>query len=62
MSVGQIGLAIRRRMVQDMKVVVGDTREASAAAGARLLTDAGFDAVARVANPASRESIETSAR
>ncbi len=57
MGAGQIGLAITRRVAQDMKVVVGDKREANASAGAKLLTDAGFDAVATEADLASRESI-----
>ena len=57
MGAGQIGLAITRRVAQDMKVVVGDKREANASAGAKLLTDAGFDAVATVADLSSRESI-----
>ncbi len=57
MGAGQIGLAITRRVAQDMKVVVGDKREANASAGAKLLTDAGFDAVATVADLSCRESI-----
>ena len=57
MGAGQFGLAITRRVAQDMKVVVGDKREANASAGAKLLTDAGFDAVATVADLSSRESI-----
>lgn len=55
MGVGQIGLAIARRVVQDMKVVVGDKREENAWAVTKVLTDAGFDAVATVADLASRE-------
>ena len=57
MGAGQIGLAIVRRVAQDMKVVVGDKRLANAQTVTKVLTDAGFDAVATVADLASRESI-----
>ncbi len=58
MGAGQIGLAIVRRVAQDMKVIVGDKREENAAAGAKLLTDAGFDATPTTADLASRRSIQ----
>lgn len=57
MGAGQIGLAIVRRVAQDMKVVVGDKREENARTVTKVLTDAGFDAVATQADLASRESI-----
>ena len=57
MGAGQIGLAIVRRVGQDMKVVVGDRREENAATAARTLTSAGFDAEPTVADLSSRESI-----
>ncbi len=57
MGAGQIGLAIVRRVAQDMKVVVGDKRLANAQTVTKVLTDAGFDAMATVADLASRESI-----
>lgn len=43
---GQIGMAIARRMGYGMKIVIGDKRPENAEAVAKIMNDAGFDAVA----------------
>lgn len=55
---GQIGMAIARRMGCGMKIVVGDKTIEHAEATAKVLTDAGFDAVAMEADISSRDSIK----
>ena len=42
---GQIGMAIARRMGYGMKIVIGDKRPENAEAVAKIMNDAGFDAV-----------------
>ena len=54
---GQIGLAIARRMGFGMKIVIGDKSLTHAEAVAETMNRAGFDAVARAMDLASRESI-----
>ena len=55
---GQIGMAIARRMGYGMKIVVGDKRKENAETIARIMNEAGFDAVAVETDIASRESIK----
>ena len=55
---GQIGMAIARRMGYGMKIVIGDKRLENAQAVAKILNDAGFDAVAIQMNLSSRDSIK----
>ena len=40
---GQIGMAIARRMVAGMKIIVGDQKLANAEAVAQTMNGAGFD-------------------
>lgn len=54
---GQIGRAIARRMGTGMKIVVGDKRMENAQAAARIMNEAGFDAVPVVTDLSSRDSI-----
>ncbi len=54
---GQIGRAIARRMGTGMKIVVGDKRMENAQAAARIMNEAGFDAVPVVTDLSSRASI-----
>lgn len=54
---GQIGMAIARRMGYGKKIVVGDKSIGNAAASAKILNEAGFDAVSVVMDMSSRESI-----
>ena len=56
---GQIGLAIARRTGCGMKIIIGDKRLAHAEAMAKIMNEAGFDAVAVETDLASRESIRT---
>ena len=42
---GQIGMAIARRMGFGMKIVVGDKKQENADAIAKIMKEAGFDAV-----------------
>lgn len=55
---GQIGMAIARRMGSGMKIVVGDKKPENAAAIAKILNDAGFDATAREMDLSDRASIQ----
>ncbi|MGI6006295.1 MAG: SDR family oxidoreductase [Ruminococcus sp.] len=55
---GQIGMAIARRMGYGMKIVIGDKKPENAAAIARILNDAGFDATAREMDLSDRTSIQ----
>ena len=55
---GQIGMAIARRMGYGMKIVIGDKRLENAQAVAKILNDAGFDAVAIQMDLSSRDSIK----
>ena len=54
---GQIGLAIARRMGQGRKIVLGDKRKENAEAAAKILTEAGFDAVPMETDLACRDSV-----
>lgn len=54
---GQIGMAIARRIGYGMKIVVGDKKIGNAQTAAKILTDAGFDAVPLEMDLASRSSI-----
>ena len=56
---GQIGMAIARRMGYGMKIVIGDKRPEHAEAVAKIVNDAGFDAVAVEMDLSSRESIKS---
>ncbi len=54
---GQIGIAIARRVGYGTKIVLGNRRQESADAAAKLLNEAGFDAVGTAFDLSSRESI-----
>ncbi len=54
---GQIGMAIARRVGSGMKIVIGDKHPDNAAAAAKIMNEAGFDAIAVVTDLSSRESI-----
>ena len=54
---GQIGMAIARRTGFGKKIVIGDKSRANADAVAKIMNDAGFDAVAVEMDLSSRESI-----
>lgn len=55
---GQIGMAIARRMGYGMKIVIGDKKPENAQAIAKILNDAGFDAVPVEMDLSSRASIQ----
>ncbi len=55
---GQIGMAIARRMGYGMKIVIGDKKPENAQAIAKILNDAGFDAVPMEMDLSSRMSIQ----
>lgn len=54
---GQIGMAIARRMGYGMKIVIGEKKPENAQAIARIMNDAGFDAVPVEMDLSSRASI-----
>lgn len=54
---GQIGMAIARRVGYGMKIVIGDKSKANAEAIARIMNEAGFDAVPLEMDLSSRSSI-----
>lgn len=54
---GQIGIAIARRIGYGKKIVIGDRRREQALAAAKLMNEAGFDAVTVEMDLASRSSI-----
>ena len=54
---GQIGMAIVRRVAHGKKIIVGDKRLENAAAVAKILSEAGFDALPVDCDISSRESI-----
>ena len=56
-GVGQIGLAIVRRIASGKKIVIGDKNIVHAQAAAEVLNNAGFDTVTMEADLSSRESI-----
>ena len=56
---GQIGMAIARRMGYGKKIVIGDKKKANAEAIARLMNEAGFDAMSMEMDLSSRESIKS---
>lgn len=55
---GQIGMAIARRMGYGMKIVIADKRTENAEAIAKIMNEAGFDAVGINMDLSSRESIK----
>lgn len=55
---GQIGMAIARRMGYGKKIVIGDKRRENAETIAKIMNEAGFDAVAMEMDLSSRESIK----
>lgn len=55
---GQIGMAIARRMGAGMKIVVGDKKAENAQEIAKIMNEAGFDAVALEMDLSSRPSIQ----
>ncbi len=55
---GQIGMAIARRMGYGMKLVIGDKKPENAKAIAKIMKDAGFDAVPVEMDLSSRPSIQ----
>ena len=57
-GVGQIGMAIARRMGAGMKIVVGDKKLENARSIAKLMNEAGFDVVPVETDLSSRESIK----
>lgn len=54
---GQIGMAIARRMGAGKKIVIGDNRKENAEAIAKVMNEAGFDALPVEMDLSSRESI-----
>ncbi len=54
---GQIGMAIARRMGYGMKIVIGDKRKDNAETIAKMMNEAGFDAVSMEMDLSSRDSI-----
>ena len=54
---GQIGMAIARRMGAGKKIVIGDRKLPNAETIAKIMNEAGFDAVAAEMDLSSRESI-----
>ncbi len=54
---GQIGMAIACRMGYGMKIVIGDKRKENAEAIAKVMNEAGFDAVSMEADLSLRDSI-----
>ena len=58
-GVGQIGMAIARRMGAGMKIVVGDKKIENAQAAAKTMNEAGFDVTAMEMNLSSRASIQS---
>ena len=55
---GQIGMAIARRIGAGMKIIVGDKRIENAQSMAKIMNEAGFDAIAVTMDLSSRESIK----
>ena len=55
---GQIGMAIARRMGTRMKIVIGDKRPENAQAVAKIMNEAGYDAVPVETDLSSRKSIK----
>lgn len=55
---GQIGMAIARRMGYGMKIVIGDKKVENAKAIAKLMNEAGFDAVSMEMDLSQRASIK----
>lgn len=54
---GQISMAIARRVGYGMKIVLGDRKKENADTIAKIMNDAGFDAVSMEMDLSSRESI-----
>ncbi len=56
---GQIGMAIARRMGYGMKIVIGDKKRENAQVVAKIMNDAGFDAVPEEMDLSDRSSIRS---
>lgn len=56
---GQIGMAIARRMGTGMKIIIGDKKSENAAKTARIMNQAGFDAIETELELSSRNSIKS---
>ncbi len=54
---GQIGLAIARRVGYGLKIIVGDKSPENAMKATQIMNEAGFDALPKEMNLASRQSI-----
>lgn len=54
---GQIGMAIARRMGAGKKIVIGDKKKENAEAIAKVMNEAGFDALPMEMDLSSRESV-----
>lgn len=57
-GVGQMGMAIARRMGYEMKIVIGDKKHKNTQTIARIINDAGFDVVPVEMDFFSRTSIQ----
>ena len=55
---GQIGMALARRMGTGMKIVIGDKRPENAQTVAKIMNEAGYDAVPVETDLSSRKSIK----
>lgn len=56
---GQIGMAIVRRMGAGMKIIIGDKKPENAQAIAKIMNEAGFDAVPTETDLSDRKSIQS---
>ena len=56
---GSIGQAIARRVSAGKRVLLTDLRQENADAGAKVLSDAGFEVSTKTVDVSSRESVHT---
>lgn len=56
---GQIGMAIARRLGAGMKIIIGDKKPENAQAIAKIMNEAGFDAVSTETDLSDRKSIQS---
>lgn len=56
---GQIGMAIARRLGSGMKIIIGDKKPENAQAIAKIMNEAGFDAVPTETDLSDRKSIQS---
>lgn len=56
---GQIGMAIARRLGAGMKIIIGDKKPENAQAIAKIMNEAGFDAVPTKTDLSDRKSIQS---